>query len=190
MPRARPALAKRYAEALYELVAPEGQQEEALRALESVRELWRENGELRRALGNPLIPPRVRVQLMQTISATEFPAHVVDLLELILQRHRHFILPALADAFRAVLDEREQRVRVEAIAAVAVPEEFRQRLQRLAKRLAGPRAELVIKQDPSIIGGLILRIGDRVIDASVRGQLERLVQRIKHAPVAPAGGGQ
>ena len=81
-------------------------------------------------------------------------------------------------AYEALLDELRGRVRVQATSAVAVDRGRRDRLQELLKGALDREVVLSVREDPAIIGGLIVRIGDRVIDGSTSTRLESLGRRL------------
>ncbi len=102
----------------------------------------------------------------------------LNLILLLAQRGRFSTVPAVAAEYKRLLD-RERDV-VAATVASAVPLEPAE-LEAIAARvreMTGARAEVATVVDPALIGGLTVRIGDRLIDASVRGRLERLRDRI------------
>jgi F-type H+-transporting ATPase subunit delta len=99
---------------------------------------------------------------------------VLNLIGLMLRRGRIHELPRLAAEFRR-LDNARQGI-TEATAITASPltqDEIRALTERL-EQLTGGRVELEVQEDPSLLGGLVVRVGDRMIDGSVRGRLERL----------------
>jgi F-type H+-transporting ATPase subunit delta len=99
---------------------------------------------------------------------------VLNLVQLLLRRGRIDQLPNVAAAFRRLDDARRGITVATATSATALgPDEVRALTARLEQMTGGP-VELEIAVDPSVLGGLIVRVGDRLIDGSVRGRLERL----------------
>ncbi len=186
MPGASPALARRYAEALYDVLEPD-QREGALEVLRRVAKAWRASRELRRFLAAPMVPVEVRVAAVGE-AIGQVIGHPLDmLLAMVLDRGRLELLALLADAFEAVIDENEGRQRVVVRAAVAPDESELQRLRKLAERLAGGPVKLQLKLDPSVLGGVRLECGNRVIDATLRGFLRQLAARVAQAPLSGNG---
>jgi F-type H+-transporting ATPase subunit delta len=97
----------------------------------------------------------------------------------LLAEHKRFaVLPAIAEQFKAHRAAHEKKVTVEVSSAVTLDAEQQQRLvQALTKRLH-LQVTLSCTLDPSLLGGVIVRIGDKVIDGSVRGKLHRLIEFI------------
>lgn len=103
---------------------------------------------------------------------------VRNLCLLLLHRGRIDLLPNVAAEFRRLDDARQGIVPAAATSASPLgPDEVRALTARL-EQLTGGRVALDLQVDPSIIGGLIVRVGDRLIDGSVRGRLERLRSRL------------
>ena len=99
---------------------------------------------------------------------------VQNLIQLLLKRGRIEQLPRVAAEFRRLDDRRLGITHATATSATALtPDEVRALTARLEQSTGG-RVELRVEVDPSLLGGLVVRIGDRLIDGSVRGRLERL----------------
>jgi F-type H+-transporting ATPase subunit delta len=168
--------ARRYAEAAFEL----GSAEDAVPA-------WREgleraallagDEELARLLENPAIPLQKRAQAFER-GLGDAPKGVLGLVQLLLRRGRIELLPRVADEFRR-LDERRQGI-VPAVVTSALPldeAETREIARQLEERTGG-KVSITYEVDPTILGGVLVRIGDRLMDGSVRGRLERLRARL------------
>jgi F-type H+-transporting ATPase subunit delta len=115
-----------------------------------------------------------RIAMADEIFGTVAPKPVLNLIGLMIKRGRIHELPKVATEFRR-LDNARQGV-TEATATSAAPlseDEIRTLTQRLEQDTNG-RVELDVQVDPSLLGGLVVRVGDRMIDGSVRGRLERL----------------
>ncbi len=96
------------------------------------------------------------------------------MIQLLLRRGRIHQLPTVAAEFRRLDNARQGITLATATSAAPLsPDEIRAITARL-EQLSGGRVELDVQVDPSLLGGLIVRVGDRLIDGSVRGRLERL----------------
>jgi F-type H+-transporting ATPase subunit delta len=106
------------------------------------------------------------------------PEPVVNLVCLLVRRGRIEELPEVAAEFRHMLNE--QRGTVDAVARTARPltEEETAMLQEKVAQMTGRSVHLDVELDESLIGGLTVRVGDTLYDASVRGRLERLRERL------------
>ena len=169
----RDSAARRYAEAAFQVA----ERDDTL-------ETWRSDLDLAASvagddraltvLANPAIPVERRAEVLTELVGGRISTPAQNLVQLLLRRGRMEELPRVAAEFRR-LDDRRQGV-TNAIATSAIPltpDEVRALTQRL-EQTTGGRIALEERVDPSVLGGLIVRVGDRLIDGSVRGRLERL----------------
>jgi F-type H+-transporting ATPase subunit delta len=164
--------ARRYAEAAFEVAMRDGTVERWRSELEAAAAVISDP----RAIG-ALANPAVSID-QRTAAVTGLLRGVSDqvqnLVRLLLKRGRIEQLPKVAAEFRR-LDDRRQGI-TNAIVTSAAPltqDELRALTQRLEQQTGG-RIALDVQVDPSLLGGLVVRVGDRLIDGSVRGRLERL----------------
>lgn len=170
------AIARRYARALFDVTAAEGDLDRVERELEAFAAVVRDHGELRAALTHPAVSPsrkRAVVAALVERAGPVTPA-LAKLLLLVAERDRIRLLPELVEAFRERLLEHRRIVRAEVTAAVALPPDRLQALADGLSRATGREVRLEVRVDPSIIGGAVARVGSLVVDGSVAGQLERL----------------
>ncbi|MFI5261987.1 MAG: F0F1 ATP synthase subunit delta [Candidatus Limnocylindrales bacterium] len=175
---ARPGTsARRYAEAAFQLAVAD----DAVAA-------WRADlVTASAALGEPRIAAVLadrglavesRAALVRAVLATRVRRPVQNLVLLLLRRGRPELLPDVATDFARLDDQRDGVVNAVATSAVALePAEVSALTTRL-EQLAGGRVVLTQAVDPGLLGGLQVQLGDRLIDGSVRGRLERLRHRL------------
>ena len=169
----RDTAARRYAEAAFEVAHRDGTVATWRRELDAAGEIAADET-IGRALANPAVPLEQRTEMAKSIFGKSVSKPVLNLIGLMLRRGRIHELPRLAAEFRR-LDNARQGI-TEATAITASPltqDEIRALTERL-EQLTGGRIELEVQEDPSLLGGLVVRVGDRMIDGSVRGRLERL----------------
>jgi F-type H+-transporting ATPase subunit delta len=179
--------ARRYAEALFSIARDRGSIDAWADELAQLRALAMNRGGMR-VLESPELSLAKKEEIIQAAAGPLSP-ETTALVKILLQRGRVELIPALADAF----NERVRKHRGIELANVttAVPlEEAERRLvtQWLNARL-GQTVEIEEHVDPNIIGGVVARVGDQLIDASVRGRLETLRRRLKgdlHDDVRPS----
>ena len=175
---ARPTTAaRRYAEAAFSLAKEEGALDRWAADLATAADVIA-TPEAARVVGNPAIPLQSRRDVIGALLETRVSPHVVKLVLLLAERGRVDILPAVSSEYRRLLN-RERGV-VEARVTSAIPLEASE-VEALRERIAGTAGgtvDLTTAVDPALIGGLTVRVGDTLIDASVRGRLERLRERL------------
>ena len=171
------AAARRYAKAVFELAQQEGDLPAWRRRLESVAELT-SLPDLRAVLLNRGIASESRAEVLRDAGAGRLDPTALNLAVLLLENRRLEQAADVLAEFDALADAAEGRVRARAITAVELGADERARLeQELAGRFGGT-VRLETDVDPDILGGLVLRIGDHLVDASVRTRLQQLRRRL------------
>ncbi|MCL5257145.1 MAG: ATP synthase F1 subunit delta [Chloroflexi bacterium] len=175
MPSLNGSIAKRYAEALLELALAKG---------EVVADKWEddlrvfadaiENTPLLQFLENPKVHfADKRATLIRAFGGA-VDMEPLNLFSLLIERDRPGLLRGVLDAYSALLMERKGIAIAEVTTAVPLPDSRQRELATRIGALLGKTIELRTKVDPSIIGGLVVRIGDRLLDGSVATRLSRL----------------
>ena len=165
--------ARRYAEAAFEIALRDGTVEAWRRELDQAAEVL-DDPTIAEAVHNPAVATALREEAIAKGLGSSVSANVLNLIRFMVRRGRIEELPRVAEEFRRLDDERNGVTH--AIATSASPLEASE-IQALTTRLeamTGGKVELTVETDPSVLGGLIVRVGDRLIDGSVRGRLERL----------------
>jgi F-type H+-transporting ATPase subunit delta len=169
------ALGRRYANALLELAREQNQTDQVVRDIGALLDAWKESSELREIVRNPVVPkPALRATMdaiMDKLGTSKLVRNTIGLLS---DRRRLPYLPDILDAFEELSEAETGRVRAEVVSAKPLPEAYYSRLQEKLQRATGRQIMLVKKQDPSLIGGVVTRIGDRVFDGSISNGLSEL----------------
>jgi len=169
----RDTAARRYAEAAFDIAVRDGTVEVWRRELDLAASVAADE-RIGEALANPAIPLDRRLEVASSVFATSLSSPVLNLIRLTIQRGRFDQLTRIAAEFRRLDNLRRNITHATATSAAPLtPAETRALTQRLEGSTGG-RIELEVQVDPSLLGGLVVRVGDRLIDGSVRGRLERL----------------
>jgi F-type H+-transporting ATPase subunit delta len=141
--------------------------------------LFREHPTLERVLLNPIIPvPRKQAAVDALTARLQVSPLLAKLMALLAARDRLVLLPDLLEAFRERVLDYQKIVRAEVTTTESLPGDRVQAFERSLARLAGQTVKLATKVDPSIIGGVVARIGTTVYDGSVTTQLKKMRQRL------------
>ena len=159
--------ARYYAETLFYAAQKRGQEEEIGEKLASLKNISEEYAELRDTLSNPLIPLKERQRALEA------------LLPQVLSRKKEEFFTAIASEYQNIVDKAKDIEAVEVTVASPLSPALELELENRLARLIGKKARLEIKIEPEILAGLVLRWGDRVIDASVKKKLELLGTHLK-----------
>jgi F-type H+-transporting ATPase subunit delta len=165
-------VARRYAQAYFDLAQEAGEIEAWGQELAEVAAML-SDPEVARALANPRLRAEQRAALVASLLEGR-SRHVGNLVRLLLERGRIAALPLVVTHYRRLADRASGVLRAEVIAAVPVDEAAAQLIKRTLTERLGGEVQTEVRQDPGIIGGLVIRIGDRVIDGSVRTRLQQL----------------
>ncbi len=175
---ARPTTAaRRYAEAAFEVALRDDAVEAWRRELDAAASILGDEQVLH-GLMNPAMPLDERDAIVSRALDGQVSRPVLNLVLLLLRRGRIELLPRVAAEFDRLDDERLGITHATATSAAPLAEDEVRALTSRLERLTGGTVALELKVDSDIIGGLIVRVGDRLIDGSVRGRLERLRSRL------------
>jgi F-type H+-transporting ATPase subunit delta len=168
---------RRYAEAAFELAVRDDKVDAWQRDLALAAEMARDERVVR-VVDNPAVSFGERRKVVEQLLGKHVSPQALNLVLLLAKRGRFGVLPSVSSEY----DAKVRQTRGIVAATVTTPELLS--ATRLAavrarvEQLAGAKVELATEIDPALIGGLTIKIGDRLIDASVRGRLERLRGRL------------
>ncbi|TCP20257.1 ATP synthase F1 subcomplex delta subunit [Scopulibacillus darangshiensis] len=172
------AVAKRYAQALFEIAKEHGQVDSYEAQLKMVKETIAASKELRQVLNHPQIDKKDKKALIEKLFHSDTSTEMLNLLYVLVDRSRENIIPYLYLDF--VDFANDDRGIVDMIVTTATPmdeEEQRKFTEELAAKLQ-KKLRLTIKVDKDIIGGMIVKVGNRVFDSSIAGKLQRFKREL------------
>lgn len=169
------ALGRRYAKALLDLAREQGEIDTVLRDVGSLSVAWKSSQELRDIVQNPVIP-RTALKatldaVMEKLGSSRIVRNTVNLLA---DKGRLGNLDEVLAELDRLAEAETGRVRVEVVSAKPLADAYYVRLAEKLKRVTDREVVLVKKEDPSLIGGVITRIGDQLFDGSIRNRLSEL----------------
>ena len=168
---------RRYAEAAFELATRDKAVAAWQRDLAFAAELARDE-RVARAADSPAVPVAERRKVVRKLLSKRVSPLALNLALLLAERGRFVVLPDVSTEYDALV----RKSRGIVAATVTTPEPLSQRelaaVKKRGEQLAGAHVELSTATDPTLLGGLRVRIGDLQIDASVSGRLERLRARL------------
>lgn len=136
---------------------------------------WNGSSELREFFENPAVPAAQKVAILDKLNAKlGMMKELRNLIAVLIDNGRIKQVAEVGVAYRTLLQERMGIKPVEIVTARELGEDEREALVAEVSKLAGARVDASFKQDESILGGTVVRIGSTVYDGSVRGRLERL----------------
>jgi F-type H+-transporting ATPase subunit delta len=173
------ASAARYARALFDVALNESDPVQAERDLSAFANLMVSSPELHSVLTNPGVPVAGKRAVTEALTTRlEVSSPVRKLLALLAERDRLALVPDLIAVYRERLMEHQQIVRAEVTTAAPLSAEHAAQLEQRLAQVTGRRVDVTRSVDPSIIGGIVARIGGTVYDGSVATQLSKIRQRL------------
>ena len=172
---ARTAAARRYAKALFELAKESGRVAEIGGELASIGDLLEGNAELHNVLFRPLHPVAQRRAVLDGVTERLGASPTVrSFFSLLIDQRRLVDFPAIRDEFERLASEDAGLRRAEIVSAGALRDDQLERLRRALSNRTGSEVEITVRVDPSLLGGVIAKVGDLVFDGSLRTQLRQL----------------
>jgi F-type H+-transporting ATPase subunit delta len=171
-------IGRNYAETLLILAKREGQQEEWGTLIESIAQAMQEDQTLRTFLESPKLAASRKIEILAKALGKRVPPVFLRFLETVIMKRRQMVIPEIASEYRALIDESEDRVHANVTVAREAAEPERDALKRQLSRLFGKRVVPHFSIKPAILGGVIIKVGDTVIDGSVRRRLATLRSRM------------
>jgi F-type H+-transporting ATPase subunit delta len=184
----RTGIAERYARALFQAALEAGAADSVFDDARGLIDMKTGEPRLRNFLASPQIPTEDKHALVAKVFAGRAHKLFVDLLHLLIDKKRVMFAQEIAEAYRYLYEKHKGIVAVRAITAVPLDDRSREKLLRTLERQTKKTIRLKHVIDPSIIGGMILKMEDTVIDGSIRFQLDELRRRLAETKVMRASG--
>jgi F-type H+-transporting ATPase subunit delta len=176
----RAVVATRYARAIFDLGVETNTLPELCEKVGRFARVYAENDELKSVLDNPMVEPEKREFILRDVAErVGLSGTALNTVRLLASRHKLAALPEIARQLGSLSDQKAGLVRATVTTAVRMPESFYERLRGELEAATSRRIVIERREDPSLIGGVVTRIGDNTIDGSVRGQLAEIERSIR-----------
>lgn len=169
-----PKAAKRYAQALYRQAEDEGVLENILEDTRLVSSMVNQSRELQVFLKNQIISKQKKKEVLDNIFSSSLREMTVNLIDLLLHKHREELLGAVAESFAEIYNEHHGIIKAEVRYSMKPDDKQVSELKKALEKKTGKTVELNLLEDKSLIGGLTIRVGDTVIDGSVKNKIQKL----------------
>lgn len=166
-----------YAEALHQLAEARGASDEVLDELRWIASQIEEQPALQRFVESPMIDTGDRAGSLDRMFRGKLSDTTVDGLQVINRKGRLAALPQIARAYADRHRELRGKVDVEVVTAIEVSEATKERIAQALRDYTGSEPDMTLRVDPSLIGGIVLRLGDEKADASVKSKIQ-IVRRL------------
>lgn len=173
-------MASRYAGSLFDLASEAGNLDEVEKELARVEAMLADSADLRRLVVSPVFSADDQLRAISAIAdRAGFKGLVGNFLRVVARNRRLFALPGMIAGFRRLAAEARGEVAADVITAHTLDAAQQAELRQMLKAVAGKDVVLNLTVDPSILGGLVVRIGSRQIDTSLKTKLNSLKLALK-----------
>ena len=173
-------IARRYAKALVNLAENEKDLDNTGKHLNSITEVYKENLELRQVLSDTKVSSGIKLEILKDVLSKIKVSKLVDTFSrYLLAKRRIDFLPDIERAFNLLLQEKLGRIEANVTTASELPKDTVKKLVDAISSYSGKEIEVNVTIDPSIIGGIVTRIGSTVIDGSIQTYLNQIRQSIR-----------
>ena len=167
------ASTRRYAQAVFQLAVEHDALERWLEDLTQLADSIT-NQEFRRTLSAPRISLDQKESVIRESLGSSVDRLALNLMFLLTSRNLVHILPEIADRFQEMLDAHRGIERAEVVSAVPLSDERQSEVADMLARMSGKQVRVTTRTDPQIIGGMVIRVGDQVMDGSARARLQAM----------------
>jgi F-type H+-transporting ATPase subunit delta len=173
-------LAERYAAALFELADEQHALDAVAGDMRELRAMLQASGDLMRLVRSPVLSRAEQGKAMAALAAdAELSKLTADFIAIVARNRRLFAVPAMIEAYLDRLAEARGEITAEIVAAQKLTKAQETALGEQLRRVVGSRVTVDVRVDPSLLGGMVVKIGSRMVDGSLKGQLQRLQLSMK-----------
>jgi F-type H+-transporting ATPase subunit delta len=167
-----------YAEALFHVVKAEGELDRVEDELYKFGKILETHHELKQALSDEIIEKAQREALLESLLGGKVSPHTLSMLNFIVSQGRARQLPPILETVSELAAEARQSVVAEVRSAIPLDDDQKEQLAQALGKATGKKVEVKVVVDPSVIGGVVSKVGDTVIDGSIKRRLEQVRQSV------------
>ena len=164
--------------ALWEIASKKGQFEQIEKDLDLVCDVITKHDNFKKVLFHPSIPRSGKKDLITSVFGKSISDLMINFLCLLVDRRKEKILEFIPDVYRAVADKQKDVVKIMVQTVVPLTGERLDNFRKRLKKITGKTVELEVVQNPNILGGMVIQIGNKMIDGSVANSLKNLKTRL------------
>jgi F-type H+-transporting ATPase subunit delta len=172
-------IAEPYAQALMSVAQTHNLTEQIGEDTRSLLDVMKQSEDLRFVINSPLITADRKKAVLRQLIEGQVQPYTLNFLLLLVDRGRIMLLPQVCEQYQALLRQINQAVLAEVTAAVELNDEQKEAIrQKVMAATQARQVELDIRVDPDLLGGVVIKVGSQVFDASLRGQLRRIGMKL------------
>jgi len=177
------AVSSRYAEALYNVAVQNQELDEVEQELNFIVGMVESLNDFKKILYHPIITVQEKKVFLENVFKDNISSVTKNFLFLLVDHHRQFFLKDILKVYKEYANKTREITQAQVFSAVELNTEEKVRIEQIIQRYTGKKVETTFNVDPSLIGGVILRIGDKIIDGSVRAKLDNLKEHLTRQAV-------
>ena len=168
-------ISKRYARAFFEIAGEEKKLEQYYNELSQFSSMVAENKDLGGFLANPIFDEEAKKKVLEKIiGKLSLSKMTINFLNLLIDKKRINVLPDIETCYRQLMDETLQKVRVTLKTAFPLSGEMQDYITSNLKKMTGQAVEVTVESDKSLLGGILIGVGDTLYDGSIKNQLNNM----------------
>ena len=168
-------ISSRYATALFQLAEAENQLDAVAADLTQLRSMIDESDDLKRLIGSPVVTRQDQGRVMTAIVEKAGMSDLVRrFVGLVAQNRRLFVLRSMINSFLDALAARRGETTAQVVSAQALSEKQKQDLEAVLKQALGNQVAIDAQIDPTLLGGMVVKVGSRMVDSSLKTKLQQL----------------
>jgi F-type H+-transporting ATPase subunit delta len=165
-------LSRGYAQALFQVAQAEGALEQVEDELFRFARILENETRLRESLTDPSLPAEQRTKMVQELLGPKAAAHTTNIVAFLVQQGRARELPKIIDSLVQLAAEERNKAVAEVRSPIPLDADQREKLKAAIARATGKQVDMKVLVDPSVVGGLLVRVGDQIFDGTVRRRLQ------------------
>ncbi|VAX33481.1 ATP synthase delta chain [hydrothermal vent metagenome] len=182
-----PVVIEGYAQALLSVAKSEGAVDRVEEELTGLRDVFSANHDLISFLKDPKVTEEGKRKAVSEILGDKVSPLVHFQIALAIEQGRAPLLPAIIDHFFSLTSESRKKITAKVTTAIPLSESATQKMESTLSELVGEAVFLKMSVDPDILGGIMVHLGDRIIDGSLKGQLDQLREGISRKILTEKG---
>lgn len=167
-------IAKRYSQALFELAKDDEELKSFLANLNTIQATINQNIDLKTFLSHPVFDIETKKEVIKEIFEAEIDKNILNFLFVLIDRNRVYALDAIVNHFDCLIDTKYNLLTVEVVTAIELTDEIKNKLIDKLQNIYNKQIKIKTKIDEDILAGMMLKIGDKVIDGSIKAKLNKM----------------
>lgn len=177
-------VAKRYAKAWFELAKEKNMQDVVFQDFETIRKISRESRELLRMFYSPIVKTAKKIAVLKAVFTGQLSDLTLHYVLMLTEKGRESQITHIAEAYRLLYLADKNIIEAHVTTATPLDDALRSQFKAIVGKQTGKEVQLVEKVDAEIIGGYMLRIGDKQEDTSIKSKLNRIARDFHENRVA------